>query len=106
MAKNLTFAVCPALSAGENYSSQIIRATVSYQLDAIRSDGNHNDSSSSSSSTADEQSKTYIIKASLGDKLIRSCDTFAKEIGIFTCVLPKVERLLRDAEIPTKIAPA
>lgn len=82
--------VQPALQNGENYSSFLIGAKVNYF------------------NTDDPKcihTKPFIIKASLGAQLVRSQDTFAKECFMYTEIIPKIERELRNVNIPTKMAP-
>lgn len=78
-----------ALRPGENYGSQIIRATVKYKRDG----------------SEDQSSESFIIKASLGSEVVRSVNVFEKEIFMFQVIIPKVEKLLNDIGIETKIAP-
>lgn len=52
------------------------------------------------------ESVSLIMKASLGTRLVRSCNVFEKEIFMFEEIIPKVEKLLRDFGVGTKMAPA
>lgn len=77
------FTVLPAIPEGENYSSQLLRVRIGHECD----DGE-----------ADSQTRceSLIIKASLVEKLVRSRNVFAKEIEIFTKIIPAVELKFRD----------
>lgn len=77
----------PAFGNGENYSSCLIKVNVEY------------------SSKNAIKLKHFIIKATLGEKLIRSRDVFAKEICIYDEIVPRIQRELRYARIPTKLTP-
>lgn len=81
------FNIEPALCNGENYSSYMIRATVYY------SDGNAT------------HTKQFIIKATLGEQLVRSRNVFAKEICIYESIVPHIENALNTAHIPNKLTP-
>lgn len=88
--KLMKFNLESVTQAGENYSSQLIRAKVFYCL-------------FDTDTTSDLLTKSFVIKASLGQKLVRSRDVFAKEIFVFTVIIPKVERLYGEHEL--KFAP-
>lgn len=81
------FEVHPAVSNGENYSSYLIKAIVKY------ADKNGN------------QCKQLIIKAALGDKIVRSRNVFAKEIQIYDEIIPRMQHILKMANIPAKLTP-
>ncbi|XP_031620103.1 uncharacterized protein LOC116338779, partial [Contarinia nasturtii] len=85
--KIIRFAILPAFDNGDNYSSCLIRANVEYSNDT----GTH--------------CKQFIIKASLGEQLVRSHDVFAKEICIYDEIVPKMESVLMAASIPMKLTP-
>lgn len=93
------FTIELALKPGENYGSQIVRAHVKYVHgdDVIRS---------KEGSVTECESVSLIMKASLGTRLVRSCNVFEKEIFMFEEIIPKVEKLLRDFGVGTKMAPA
>lgn len=72
---------------GENYSSSLIKVNVEYSNgDAI-------------------QHMQFIIKATLGHKLVRSRDVFAKETCIYDEVISRFQAELNLANIPIKLAP-
>lgn len=81
------FDVQPALVDGENYSSQLSRVSVHY----VDKNGPH--------------LIRLIVKSSLGDKLVRSRNVFAKEIYIYQEVVPQIENLLKSSNISTKLSP-
>lgn len=86
------FTLQPAIEEGENYSSQLIRVRISYACD----DGG-----------ADRPTRceSLIIKASLGEKLVRSRNVFAKEIEIFTKIIPAVQLMFRDYGVDCHLGP-
>lgn len=84
------FTVQPAIEVGENYSSQLIRVQIDYKLNEKKSDSIR---------------KSLIIKASLGEKLVRSRDVFAKEIEVFTKIIPAIERTFRNYGLIIHLAP-
>lgn len=85
--KVIKFDLLPALNNGENYSSFLIKAVVQYGVDG----NNH--------------TKTLIIKATLGEQLVRSCNVFSKEICIYETIAPQIENALKMANIPFKLTP-
>lgn len=87
----IDFELTSVLKPGENYGSQILRATVQ-----CMSDGDTN-----------RWQKSMIIKASLGlgSRVVRSVNVFEKEIYMFLELIPNVERVLGNGGIETKIAP-
>lgn len=91
-----------ALKPGENYGSQIVRAHIRYVCngDAETGEGSPQEGESSAVKTV-----PVVIKASLGSRLVRSCNVFEKEIFMFENIIPKVELLLREFGIATKMAP-
>lgn len=95
------FRVELALKPGENYGSQILRAHIKYVCS--------NDGETSERSLENDRSNfktvSVIIKASLGSRVTRSVNVFEKEIFMFENVIPRLEKLLKDAEIETRMAP-
>lgn len=93
------FSIALALQPGENYGSQIVRAHVKYV---------HGDDViiTNAGSVSAHKSVSLIMKASLGSRVVRSCNVFEKEIFMFEEIIPKVENLLRNFGIVTKMAPA
>lgn len=89
------FTVRPATETGENYSSQLLRVRIDYTIDGEGAE------------TSGDQTlcKFYVIKASLGEKLVRSHDVFAKEIQIFTKIIPAFEQLFRNYDIDIRFGP-
>lgn len=81
------FEAQPAFGKGENYSSYLIKVNVEYSNGTII------------------QHKHFIIKATLGEKLVRSRDVFAKEICIYDEIIPRIERVLRLANISVNLTP-
>lgn len=81
------FDVQPAFGNGENYSSCLIRVNVEYFNEKAI------------------QHTQFIIKATLGEKLVRSRDVFAKEICIYNEIVPRIEAVLKIANIPIKLTP-
>lgn len=77
----------PAFGNGENFSSQLMKVNVEY----IKKNVDH--------------SKKFIIKTTLGEKLVRSRDVFAKEICIYEEIIPLFEDILKFAEIQTTLTP-
>lgn len=79
--------VQPAFGNGENFSSQLLKVNVEYfDKNVIRS-------------------VKLIIKATLGEKLVRSRDVFAKEICIYDEIIPQIESILESANISIKLTP-
>ncbi|XP_055315524.1 uncharacterized protein LOC129575663, partial [Sitodiplosis mosellana] len=87
MTKIEWFDAQPAFGNGENYSSSLTKLDVKY------SDGNA------------IQRKRFIMKATLGEKLVRSRNVFAKEICIYNEIIPRIESVFKAANIPTKLTP-
>lgn len=81
------FAVEPAFGNGENYSSQLLKVNVKYFDKSVL------------------KSKQLIIKTTLGEKLVRSRDVFAKEICIYQEIIPQFVHILNSVKIPAKLAP-
>lgn len=77
----------PAFGNGENFSSQLIKVNVEY----IEKNVDH--------------SKKFIIKTTLGEKLVRSRDVFAKEICIYQEIIPQFDDILKFANIQTTLTP-
>lgn len=86
------FTIQPAIGDGENYSSQLLRVHVDYESADEKGD-------------RQRQCKSLIIKASLGDQLVRSRNVFAKEIEIFTKIIPGVEQTFRDYGLDSRLGP-
>lgn len=87
MIKVEEFDVEPAFGNGENYSSNLIRVNVKYF------DEN------------DIHRKQFMVKATLGEKLVRSRNVFAKEICIYDEIVPRIESILKAANISIKLTP-
>lgn len=85
----IQFTVQPAIQEGENYSSQLIRVRIDFVEKIDRP----------------TKCKSLIIKASLGEQLVRSRNVFAKEIVIFTQFIPSVEQMFREHGIDFDIGP-
>lgn len=83
------FTVQPAIQEGENYSSQLIRVHIDFQEKVDRP----------------TKCKSLIIKASLGERLVRSRNVFAKEIDIFTQFIPCIEQTFCEHGIDIDIGP-
>lgn len=87
-----TYAVKAALAKGENFTSQMLRATVSYTIDG------------------DESAREirFIIKAAHTDMTVRAIldemDLFQKEIVNFEYILPEVYKLLESVGDHTKFS--
>lgn len=77
----------PAFGNGENFSSQLMKVNVEY----IEKNVDH--------------SIKFIIKTTLGEKLVRSRDVFAKEICIYEKIIPHFEVILKSANIQTTLTP-
>lgn len=86
------FELQPAIAEGENFSSQLIRAVIDYEY------GDENDDRLS-------RSQSMIIKASLGEKMVRSRDVFTKEMEIYSKIIPTIERLFRDYSLDVHFGP-
>lgn len=86
------FTLQPAIQEGENYSSQLIRVRLSYACD----DGE---------AERPTRCESLIIKASLGQKLVRSRNVFAKEIEIFTKIIPAVQLMFREYGVDCHLGP-
>lgn len=87
MIKVEEFIVEPAFGNGENYSSNLIRVNVKY----------FNENAT--------QRKQFMVKATLGEKLVRSRNVFAKEICIYDEIVPRIECILKTANISIKLTP-
>lgn len=85
----LRILVKSAVENGENFSSFLLRACVEFTINTEN----------------DIFTKQFIIKTSLGDKLIRSRDVFAKEIFIYEKIIPRIEHILRHRNIAVKLIP-
>lgn len=86
------FTIQPAIHEGENYSSQLMRIRIDYECldgEAVRQN----------------RCESLIIKASLGEKLVRSRNVFAKEIEIFTKIIPAIELKFRDYGVGCHLGP-
>lgn len=81
------FDVEPAFGNGENYSSNLIRVNVKY----FHENAIHR--------------KQFMVKATLGEKLVRSRNVFAKEICIYDEIVPRFETILKAASISIKLTP-
>lgn len=80
-----------ALGKGENYMSQMIRATVEY-------------STNGSSKEINFILKTAISGEGLDDKMVTERrELFSKEIAVYNEVLPIVDKLLQEIGIKTKL---
>lgn len=88
----IRFTVRPAIEGGENFSSQLIRVRFDYEFNDEKADRT-------------TRTESWIVKASLGEKLLRSRNVFAKEIEIFTKIIPAVERSFRDHGLDIQIGP-
>lgn len=97
-----TFDIELALKPGENYGSQILRAYIKY---VCSGDGKNGAGSPQDDESSAVKTVPVVIKASLGTRLVRSCNVFEKEIFMFNDIIPKVEQLLRAVGIHTKMAP-
>lgn len=84
----VTFHLSPALSNGENFSSNLMRAVVEYITEG----------------SSELSSKCFVIKAAL-DQLVRSCNVFAKEIHIYESIMPRIEDALKTVNISIKLTP-
>lgn len=81
------FHIKSAFCNGENFSSQLMRVFVEYSANnAIHSE-------------------KMIIKTTLGEKMVRSRDVFAKEICIYEEIVPQIEKILESANISMKLTP-
>lgn len=84
------YAVKAALAHGENYTSQMLRANVSYECDGKKCE------------------KRFIVKAALANKELKAMldelRLFEKEIIIYQEVLPEVEKLLVSIGDHTKLS--
>lgn len=77
----------PAFGNGENFSSQLMKVNVEYIVKNV------------------DHFKKFIIKTTLGEKLVRSRDVFAKEICIYEKIIPHFEVILKSANIQTTLTP-
>lgn len=77
----------PGFGDGENFSSQLMKVNVEYIVKNV------------------DHSKKFIIKTTLGEKLVRSRDVFAKEICIYEEIIPQFEDILKSANIQTILTP-
>lgn len=86
------YSVKAALAKGENFASQMLRATVIYTTDA-------ND---------DEHEIRFIIKTAVSDlknlAVLKEMDLFRKEIVNFEHILPDVYKLLESVGDYTKMS--
>lgn len=86
------YIVKSALAKGENFTSQMLRATVTYLVD-------ENDTA---------QEIRFIIKAALSDLKVRDIlddmNLFGKEIANFQYILPEVYKLLESAGDYTRMS--
>lgn len=90
--KILDYQVKPALNYGENYASQMIRATVTYLINGI-----------------EERGQRFVIKALVLNEVManmtKEFKIFDKEIMVYQNILPAVEKLLKLAGDNTKLSP-
>lgn len=88
------YTVKAALAKGENFGSQMLRATVTYTTDV----------------TDSPSDIRFIIKAALSDANLRAVidesQVFQKEIVNFEYILPEVYRLLESVDDHTKLSAA
>lgn len=88
------YTVKAALGKGENFTSQMLRATVTYTIDSADS----------------PRDIRFIVKAPLSDANIRAAldemELFQKEIVNFEYILPEVYRLLESVGDDTKFSAA
>lgn len=87
------YAVKVALGKGENFTSQMLRALVSYTVDA----------------SGDNHEFSFIIKAGHTDLSVRSVfaemGVFDRETVCYEYVLPKVYELLAGADDNSRLSP-
>lgn len=76
-----------AVQDGEQYSNEILRAKLTYLLKNVT------------------YQKVFILKKSLGDKVKRSFNVFAKEIYVYDNIIPQVEKYFNQNGIKLKLAP-
>lgn len=83
------YSLAPALKKGENYLSQMIRATVDYKLNE---------------SVANKMN--FVIKAQILDapESMRQNEIFSREISAFKYVIPRAEELLKGIGDQTKFS--
>lgn len=83
------YSLVPALKKGENYLSQMIRATVDYKVNE---------------SVANKMN--FVIKAQLLDapENMRQNEIFSREITAFKYVIPRAEELLKGIDDHTKFS--
>lgn len=89
------YTVKAALAKGENFTSQMLRATVTYTID---------------DASSQPRDIRFIIKAPLSDVNIRAAldemELFQKEIVNFEYILPEVYKLLESVGDYTKFSAA
>lgn len=81
-----------AVEEGENYSSQLLRVRIDYEIDEEPTDRRI-------------RCKSLIIKASLGNKLVRSRNVFVKEIEVFIKIIPAAEQMFHGLGFDIRFAP-
>lgn len=82
------FSLAPALKKGENYLSQMIRATVDYKRNNVANQIN------------------FVIKAQLmnAPESLRQNELFLREIAVFKYVIPLAEELLKGIGDDTRFS--
>lgn len=79
----------PAVSAGENSASEVIRAKVIYSID-----------------TTSKRKINFVIKIQKScDDSFKQKELFLREIAVYQNILPRAEELLRSINDETKLAP-